>query len=155
MIKKIITYIVSIIIPLLVGGFSAFLTMGEMNGYEKLIQPPLSPPPVVFPIVWTILFVLMGISSAIVFLSDSKEKNEALWLYVAQLTANFLWTIIYFNFKARFPALMLILVLLYIVVTMTLRFYKISKVSGLLQIPYILWLVFATYLNTATYLLNG
>lgn len=151
---KIQTYILSIIIALAVGVLSALISGGKMDEYGKLIQPPLAPPAWVFPAVWTVLFILMGISAAMVYQSDSPDKSDALFLYGTQLVVNLLWTVFYFNFNARLLAFFWLLFLLALVLMMIKRFYRISKAAGKLQIPYVVWLVFAGYLNLMTYLLN-
>lgn len=152
--KKISPYAVSIAIAMAVGGLSAALTNGKMEEYARLVQPPLAPPGWVFPIVWTALFILMGISAAIVWKTDSPERSDALFIYGTQLVVNFLWTIFYFNFNARLLAFCWLIFLLLLVLLMASRFSKISPAAAKLQIPYIVWLVFAGYLNLATYILN-
>lgn len=152
--KKYIPYAVSILIPLAVGALSAYITRGKMEEYSQLVQPPLAPPSWVFPAVWVILYILMGISAAMVWKSGSAERSDALFIYAVQLAVNFMWTIFYFNFNARLLAFFWLLFLLILVALMAARFAKISKNSAKLQIPYILWLIFAAYLNLATYILN-
>ena len=155
--KKIRSFIIAIIIPLAVGGLSALLTMGSMDLYETIIQPPLSPPAILFPIVWTILYTLMGISSGIIYNSQNgteAARNNALAVYALQLFINFIWSIIFFNLRAFLPAFILILVLWVLIIVMIIRFYKIDKTAALLQIPYLLWVTFAAYLTLAIYILN-
>lgn len=152
--KKYAPYLISILIALAVGGLSALLTQDKMEEYSQLNQPPLSPPDAVFPIVWTILYVLMGISAALVWKSDCEGRSDGLLLYGVQLAINFMWTIFYFNFGARLLAFFWLLFLLLLVLLMTSKFSSCSKTAARLQIPYILWLIFAAYLNLATYLLN-
>ncbi len=155
--KKIRSYIIAIIIPLAVGGLSALLTSGSMGLYETIVKPSLAPPAIVFPIVWTILYTLMGISSGIIYNSDSgtqAARNNALAGYVLQLVINFLWSIVFFNLRAFLPALILILVLWALVGLMIIKFYRIDKTAALLQIPYFLWVTFAAYLTLMIYLLN-
>ena len=151
---KIAPYVISIAIALAVGGLSAYLTKDKMQEYAALNQPPLAPPGWLFPVVWTILFVLMGISAAMVWKSDAPERSDALTVYGTQLAVNFLWSIFYFNFNARLLAFFWLIFLLLLVILMTAKFGKISPTAAKLQIPYILWLLFAGYLNLATYLLN-
>lgn len=155
--KKIRSYIIAIIIPLAVGGLSAILTSGSMGLYETIIKPSLSPPAIVFPIVWTVLYTLMGISSGIIYNSSGSTcaaRNNALAVYVLQLMINFLWSIVFFNLRAFLPAFILILVLWALIAIMIVRFYKINKVAAILQIPYFLWVTFAAYLTLMIYLLN-
>lgn len=148
------TFIFSILIALAVGGLSALVTRGKMEDYEALAKPPLSPPSWVFMAAWTLLFVLMGISAALVWRSGSPERGDALFIYATQLTVNFLWSIFYFNFSARLLAFFWLIFLLLLVLLMISRFLPISKTAARLQIPYAVWLVFAGYLNLGTYLLN-
>lgn len=155
--KKIKPYIISIAIALLVGGLSALLTKSGMEEYQKVNQPPLSPPMIVFPIVWTILFTLMGISSAIIYEKgkyDDVEIGSAIRIYGLNLIVNFFWSIIFFNLGAYLFAFIWLLLLLVIIILMIVEFYKISKIAALIQIPYLLWVAFAGYLNFMIYLLN-
>ena len=152
--KKISPYAISIAIALAAGGLSAGITSGKMEEYARLVQPPLAPPGWVFPIVWSVLFILMGVSAALVWKSDSPERSDALFIYGTQLVVNFLWTIFYFSFNARLLAFFWLIFLLLLVLLMTVRFSRISPRAARLQIPYIVWLVFAGYLNLATYILN-
>ncbi len=143
-------------IPLLVGGISAFLTQGSMETFEKLNQPPLSPPGWLFPVVWTILYVLMGIASYLVLESEKEEEKiaDAMTAYIWQLALNFLWPTFFFNFGwYLFSFLWLILLWILVLVT-TVRFYRVSKIAGLMMIPYLLWTTFACYLNFGIWILN-
>ena len=151
--KTILTYVISIAIPLAVGGLSAWLNAGKFETPD-LAQPPLSPPVWLFPVVWTILFVLMGISSARVYLSDAPGKSDALFIYATQLVVNFLWTIFYFSFQALLLSFFWLIFLIALVVLMIVRFERACPGAGKLQIPYGVWLLFAAYLNFATWLLN-
>ncbi len=156
--QKIKPYVISVAIALAVGGLSALLTKNNMNVYSGLNQPALAPPAFLFPIVWSILFVLMGISSAIVYLKrddNRDEVNSALVIYALQLIVNFFWSIIFFNMQAYLFAFIWLLVLIVLIVMMMLQFGKISPVAAYLQIPYLLWVVFAGYLNIMIYILNG
>ena len=151
------TYALAIAIPLTVGLASAMLTKDNMSIYSDLNSPPLSPPAIIFPIVWTILFILMGISSAVIFTMKNKNPEAAkkgLCLYGASLVLNFSWSIVFFNFQAAFFALLVLIALLFTVVKTTLEYRRVSPVAAYLQIPYILWLLFAGYLNTGIWLLN-
>ncbi|MBE7063321.1 MAG: tryptophan-rich sensory protein [Clostridia bacterium] len=152
--KKTRVYIVSILIPLAVGALSALLTRNSMEDYAALAQPPLSPPGWLFPIVWTILYTLMGISSARIYLSSEPKKNSALRTYAVQLAVNFFWTILFFNLDARLLALVWLILLDILVIRMIVQFRQIDRPAALLQIPYLLWLLFATYLNAGVWLLN-
>lgn len=155
--KKIKPYIISVIIALGVGGLSALLTKGSMVAYQSINKPPLNPPMIVFPIVWTVLFILMGISSAIIYTKpyDNKEESySALRLYGFQLAVNFFWSIIFFNMQAYLFAFIWLLLLWVLIIAMIIRFGKIDLTAAYLQIPYLLWVTFAGYLNLMIYILN-
>lgn len=157
--QKIKVYIMSIAIALAVGGLSALLTKDSMDIYGSIVKPPLSPPAIVFPIVWTILFILMGISSAIIYLKGKANNNvniaDAMFLYILNLIVNFSWSIIFFNFRMFLLSFICIIILWLIIIAMKVAFGKVSKLSAYLQIPYLLWVTFAGYLNLAIYLLNN
>ena len=147
--------LVCIAIPLIVGGIAAWFTMKSMETFENIKKPPLSPPGWLFPIVWTILYTLMGIASYIVLASDKKYRAQtALTVYGIQLAFNFLWTIIFFNTGIYWFAFVWLLALWILVVITAVLFYRISAVSGYWLIPYVLWVTFAAYLNFAIALLN-
>ena len=151
--KTILAYAVSIGISLAVGAVSALINAGKMTN-PNLAQPPLSPPAWLFPVVWTVLFTLMGISAARVWLSDCAGKSDALFIYGTQLVVNFLWTVFYFSFSALLLSFFWLLFLIALVILTAVRFERCAPGAGKLQIPYILWLCFAAYLNFATWLLN-
>ena len=146
----------SIAIPLLVGGISALLTRNSMKNFEILQKPPLSPPGWLFPVVWTILFVLMGIASYLVYTSNApkEEKKKALQIYAIQLFFNFFWSILFFNFQTYSFAFVWLVALLILILSTTFAFWRISKPAGYLLIPYIIWVTFAGYLNLAIAFLN-
>ena len=156
--KKIKPYVVSILIALGVGGLSAFLTRGNMNIYQNIVTPPLAPPGILFPIVWTVLFTLMGISSARIYLKG-KEGNshvsEALKVYALQLIVNFFWSIIFFNMQAYLFAFIWLILLWVLIIVMIRKFYQIDPLAAWLQVPYFLWVTFAAYLNFAIFILNS
>ena len=140
------TLILCIAIPLAVGGLSALFTADSMQSFQVQPSPPLSPPGWLFPIVWTILYTLMGIASYIIVVSD-QPNQEALFVYGLQLFANFFWSILFFRMELYFLAfLWLILLWILIFKTMT-EFGKISLTAKRLLIPYLLWVTFAGYLN--------
>lgn len=156
--NKIKFYALAILLPLAVGGISAFLTKNNMDIYNSIKMPPLSPPSVVFPIVWSVLYLLMGVSSALVFNSSGATKNEkksALTVYLLSLAANFLWSIAFFNFRAFLTAFAVLLILLLLVVTTVLKYAKINPIAAYLQVPYLIWIAFAGYLNFGIWLLNS
>ncbi len=146
----------AILIPLLAGFLSALISMGAMKEFLALNKPPLSPPGRLFPVVWTILYVLMGIASY--YVANSKANNEeikkSVSLYAIQLVFNFFWSIIFFNLEAYLFALLWLFVLLVLVILTAVSFYKTDKRSGYLLIPYIIWCAFALYLNFGVYMLN-
>lgn len=155
--RKIKPYIISIIIALAVGGLSAFLTRSSMEVYTNIKQPPLAPPSVVFPIVWTILFILMGVSSAMVYVKGRESGvpvGEALKIYALQLILNFFWTIIFFNMQSYLFAFIWLVLLWIAIILMIVSFRKVSPAAAWLQVPYLLWVTFAGYLNLMIYILN-
>lgn len=150
--SKFKTYAKSILIPVILGGIVGLIISGAID-YNTLQKPPLAPPSVLFPIVWTILYILMGVSYGI--LKDKSLVNDKTQrIYYLQLFVNLLWPIAFFTLEWRLFAFIWIILLDILVFTMIMEFYKKNKVSGLLQIPYLIWLLFATYLNLAVYLLN-
>lgn len=146
------TILKSILFPVIIGGIVGILTSRFMD-YNTLNKPPLSPPGVVFPIVWTILYILMGLSFGLL-----KTKNLITpainQIYYTQLFVNAFWSIFFFIFKFRLFSFVWIILLAILIILMIIRFYEKNKTSGLLQIPYLLWVLFASYLNLFTYLLN-
>lgn len=144
----------SIAIGLGTGLLSVLLTLGNFKAYSALLQPPLAPPGWLFPVVWTILYILMGVSAYLVYECDAEEKYIGLAVYVLQLIFNFLWLIIFFNIRNLLFAFVWLVFLWVLVLAMTISFYKVNKTAGLLQIPYLLWVTFAGYLNIALYILN-
>lgn len=148
------TYIIFVGIALAVGALSGRLSAGQTDAYQMLAKPPFSPPAWLFPIVWSVLYVLMGISAAIIYSSDNGGRINSLIFYAAQLAVNFLWPIIYFVLKMRLFALVWLVLLLFLVLYMISKFNDISKTAAYLNLPYVFWLIFAFYLNLGTYLLN-
>ena len=142
-------------IALLAGVIGAFLG-GDMKDFEAVAKPSFSPPGFLFPIVWTILYILMGISSYLVCVNktDKKFVDKACKLYYLQLIVNVLWTPIFFRFKLYFLAFIWVLLLIFLVIYMIVKFYKIKPVAGLLQVPYLLWLIFASILNFSIFMMN-
>ncbi len=148
--------LICLAIPLGVGGLAALLTGGGMGAYAVMNQPPLSPPGWVFPVVWTILYLLMGYASYRVLTSGAEEREirQALTLYGAQLAVNFLWPLVFFGLQ-WYLAAFFVLIGLWVLIFLTMRaFYKIDERAGDLLLPYILWVTFAGYLNLGVYLLN-
>ena len=140
-------YIVFIAVTLAVGALAAALTMGSMEDYGNLPKPSFAPPGWLFPIVWTILYVLMAVAAARVWMSGSEYRDKAIILYAVQLTVNFFWTIIFFNFKAYTFAFVWLLLLLALVIAAAVLFAKSDKAAGWLLAPYVIWLVFAQFVE--------
>ena len=154
--EKRYTLLTCIAIPLAVGILAALLSGGGMEKFAMLKQPPLSPPGWLFPVVWTILYILMGIASFLVYEAGPNRPavSQALFVYGLQLAVNFLWPIFFFRFGwYLFSFFWLVLLWLLIFVTIV-RFYGISKPAAYLMIPYLVWVTFAGYLNFGIYLLN-
>lgn len=147
---------VCIAIPLLVGAVASLLTGGGMEVFATVEKPPLSPPGWLFPVVWTILYTLMGISSYLILTSDADEsaKEGAIRVYGLQLLVNFLWPTFFFNFRWYGFSFFWLLLLWFLVVVMILRFWKINKLAAYMNIPYSIWLTFAAYLNWGIWRLN-
>lgn len=148
--------IISILISVGVGALAGILTRNSMDVYSMFNKPPLAPPGWLFPIVWTILYVLMGISAYLVYSADvlQEDKEKALSVYSFQLFFNFLWSIVFFNFQARLLSFIILIILWVLIIMMIILFNKVSKVAAKLQIPYLLWVTFAGYLNFMVYYLN-
>ena len=149
-------YLLWILLAEAVGGLSGWITRDGTKIYSQtIVQPPLSPPGWVFPVVWTILFALMGIGAARIYLvPPSGARSLGLNLFVAQLAVNFFWSPIFFNLQAFGFAFFWLLLLLALVLAMTLAFRKTDPLAAKLQIPYLLWLAFAAYLNLGVWYLN-
>lgn len=145
--------IIAILIPLAVGSFSALIN-GNMSLYSTINKPAFSPPSIVFPIVWTILYVLMGISSYIIYSSDSADKTKALKIYALQLFFNFCWSILFFRYQLYLFSFLWLVILIVLICIMIKDFYKINPAAAYLQIPYLLWCIFAAYLNFSIYTMN-
>ena len=138
------------------GAVAGFLTRSGVQAYSaETVKPFLSPPPFVFPIAWIILYALMGYGAAKIFSArPSKERTSALWIFCMQLFFNFCWCFLFFSFKLFGTAFLWIIALLLCVMLMFFSFLKVSRTAAYLQIPYLLWLLFASYLNFSVWLLN-
>lgn len=147
--------VISLLISLGVGILASILTADSFMVYSGLIKPPLSPPAWLFPVVWTVLYILMGVSAYMIYQSNDDYKYVALAIYGVQLIFNFLWSIIYFNLGNPLFAFVWLVMLWVLIVAMIISFAQINKTAALLQIPYLLWVTFAGYLNLALYLLNN
>ncbi len=148
--------IFNLAVPLITGAVSGFLTRSAMQQYGQLNQPPLSPPSAVFPVVWTTLFLLMGISAYLVTMkrSDGLKSYDIPAVYWIQLIVNFIWPLIFFNLAIYGIALAWLILLIILVIYMIFQFHDITPAAGWLQVPYLLWLIFAGYLNAGIWLLN-
>lgn len=149
--KKLIYYI---IITFIIGVAPSIPIFKNMSMYQEINKPSLSPPSIVFPIAWTILYLLMAISIYKVNKTSDKNIPQANLIYYLQLIVNALWTPIFFGLKAYLFSYIWIIILIILVVTLIITFYKIDKTAAYLQIPYLLWLIFASYLNYGILILN-
>lgn len=139
--------------PIVLGSLIGLITsMG--SSYQTFIKPPFAPPGIVFPIVWSILYFLMGISAYIIATSHSPHKKQALRTYYLQLFLNLLWPVLFFMLNLKIVAFVELIILIYVITNMIMQFYKINRKAAYLQIPYLIWCLFASYLNLAITLLN-
>ena len=139
--------VTSLALSLGTGFLSSLLTPNVREEYAMLYRPPLAPPGWIFPVVWTVLFVLMGLAAYFVAVSEDGQKEAALRIFVVQLLFNLGWSVIFFRFKAFLPAFLWLLILWFLVFVMVKRFSEIDELAGKLIVPYLLWLTFAAYLN--------
>lgn len=147
-------FLVSILIAFVAGFLGFLLSRGGMEAFQQANQPSWAPPDWLFPVVWSILYLLMGISAALVYQSGRDGVGEALRVYVLQLVLNVGWTAVFFGFHLYFAAFLWLLVLLAAIIVMIVRFFRIDRLSAYLQIPYLLWTLFACALNLAIALMN-
>ena len=154
--KKWRPYLISVGIALAVGALSGFLSMGGMEVYaDSVTKPTLTPPGWLFPAVWSVLYTLMGIGAARIWLiPESVQRSRGLNLYVVQLIVNFFWSLIFFNAQAFGLAVIWLLLLWVLVLLMIVQFYKVDRLAAILQIPYLIWLTFAAYLSIGVWYLN-
>ena len=155
--KKSVKYLIlCLAVPLAAGGLSSFLTRDSMEQFQKLNKPPLTPPGWLFPVVWTVLFLMMGLASYLVWRSDGPRHTVrgALTLYGIQLGFNFFWTILFFNMDRYLFAFFWLIALEILILATVVRFYRLSRTAGYLMVPYLLWVAFAGYLNFGVYLMN-
>lgn len=150
------TLLLALAIPLGVGGLSALVTRREMDAFSQLNQPPLSPPGWLFPIVWTVLFLLMGLASYLVVTAEAPDgvSRRALTVYGVQLVVNFFWSILFFNLKWYLFSFFWLLLLWGLILVTMILFFPIRRSAGWLLVPYLLWVTFAGYLNFGIFLLN-
>ena len=150
-------YTAGVLITEAVGALSGWLTREGTKSFQSSVnKPPLTPPPAVFPIAWGILYALMGVGAARIYMTEkTAERSKGLNLYIIQLVMNFFWSLIFFNAQTYGFALIWLLVLWALVLWMTLTFKKTDSLAAYLQIPYLLWLAFAAYLNLGVWYLNS
>ena len=133
-----------------------FITRNSMSVYNGLKKSFLTPPNSIFSIVWIILYILMGIAAYRIYMNNKAEKNDynGYFYYLVQLLVNFLWSIIFFNLRLYGISFILIIILLVLIIITTIKFFKVDKISGVLMIPYILWVTFASYLSFYIWMFN-
>lgn len=148
-------FLLCLAIPLGVGGVSALLTSGNMQLFDEINKPPLSPPSWLFPVVWTILYISMGVALYLVVMAkDTKTYLPAYISFGVQLFFNFFWSIIFFNARAYLFAFIWLVLLWVAIIVNIYFFYQVKKTAGKILIPYLIWVTFAGYLNFGIYLLN-
>lgn len=140
--------------PILLGFLSSALSGNPAEIYESLNKPPFSPIPEIFPIIWTVLYIVMGVSAYLISRSDSPHRPRAQIFYLIQLFLNFFWPIIFFSERSYFLAFIWLVLLFVFVVIMSWEFFKVNRTAAFLQLPYLLWLIYASYLNFGVYLYN-
>ncbi len=145
--------VVSLLVPLAVGGVSALLTRSGMKDFETLLKPPLSPPAWLFPVAWTLLYLMMGFAAYLVWTAPRRHPN-ALFTYGIQLFFNFFWSIIFFGVKNYLFAFIWLLLLWAAILWTAILFFRTKRPAGWLLVPYLVWVAFAGYLNFGVYLLN-
>ena len=148
---------IGVAISLGVGALAAILTRESMNIYETLNTPPLSPPAILFPIVWSVLYILMGVSAGVVYVNRYLSELDAragLKSFAISLVFNFAWSIIFFNLRSPLAAFVCLAILLYLIIKTIVSYFKVIPVASYLQIPYAAWVLFAGYLNLGIYFLN-
>lgn len=149
--NNIILLIAAVALPLLVGGLAVLISGGTTASFEK---PPFSPPDWVFPIVWNILYIMLGISSYLIYKDSDYKFNDALKAYFYQLFVNFIWPIVFFRFEYYTAAAVVLGVLILLVIGNIIEFYKMNRTAGLLLVPYLIWCLYALYLNIGVAVLN-
>lgn len=159
--QSLLALALNLVLVAAVSGLSVLLSGDGMDRYPNLVRPPFSPPGIVFPVVWIILFILMAVSAWMILRSLTEVfsikgalYSSSLLLYFVQLIVNLLWPVLFFRLSLYLPALLWLVLLIVLVVQMIRSFYRVNKTAALLQIPYLLWLVFAGYLNLGVWLLN-
>lgn len=151
-----VTLFTAILIPLLTGLFSAFLTAGDMKIYGTMNHPPLAPESWVFPVAWTILYTLMGLASFFVYTSDvaPKQKVKALTFYIVQLVMNMFWSTLFFTYGHYMIAFIWLVAMWILILLCAIDFYKIHKLAGVFMVILLCWTTFAAYLNLAIFIMS-
>ncbi len=154
---KLTDLLIFVVTAELTGAVSALLSGDFSNFYAEIVQPPFAPPAWLFPVVWAVLYALMGISAYMVWNTDKKTSGRsfALKVYYTQLAVNFSWSIIFFRFRLFGAAAVTAIILLLLVMTMIISFARVRKAAAKINVPYFLWLCFAAYLSVAIYIING
>lgn len=152
--KNVISIIIFVVVTELIGYLSSFLSGNIGAKYMQLVKPPLSPPKQIFGVVWPILYALMAFAAAIVYNKNFNFSEKPLNLYFIQLIVNFCWSIIFFRLNSYWLALIVLIILDILVIYLTVLFHKFNKISFILILPYLIWILFATYLNLGIALLN-
>lgn len=156
-VKTILRFVISVLIPLSVGGLSALVTGQFSERYDLLVQPSYAPPAIVFPVVWTILYTLLGVALYLV-IKDGFDKpgvREAVFYFAISLVLNFFWSPVFFRWGMILLALVWLLAMIVFAVVNVYQFYQINKAAGLIMVLYLIWLLFAFALNLGVYILNG
>jgi benzodiazapine receptor len=153
--SKLITFIVCMIIPVMVGGIAGIVTTESNGWYTRLSKPFFNPPDFIFGPIWTVLYLLMGISLYLIWQAPkNRRRKRALYVFSIQLILNFAWSFIFFYYHQILLALLGIALLWISIVVMIMVFYRINKAAADLQVPYLIWVSFAAVLNAAIWLLN-
>lgn len=147
--------ILSLLISVGTGALGALLTRNSMDVYSGLQKPALAPPAALFPIVWTVLFIMMGVAAYLAYVYGEERRLPALAVYTLQLMLNFCWTLVFFNAKNYLGAFVILIILWIAILVSTVLFFRIKPAAGWLMVPYLLWVTFAGYLNYAIYTLNS
>ncbi len=147
--------LISLLIPVAVGALAGWLIQGSADFYNGLIKPPFAPPAAVFPLVWTVLYLLMGIAAYRIHQTEGEGKQTSLRLYYIQLVINFLWPISFFLWKNFWLAFLILIVLWILVGVLTFRFWKLDRPAGIIMALYWIWLTYAAYLNLFIAILYG
>ncbi|MBO7673474.1 MAG: tryptophan-rich sensory protein [Atopobiaceae bacterium] len=147
-------------LPLVVGGIASFLTSDAMAQFDAFNQPPLAPPAWLFPVAWTILYVLMGLASYLIYIvrpannADASTRRAALVVYGIQLALNFAWSLVFFGAHAHWVAFGLLMGMWVLIIALIVLAMRINRTAGWLLVPYVAWTTFAAYLNVMIAILN-